>query len=649
MPIHGPMPSTVVPRVRRALYAVAAAAVVWSVVVAVTGGVYFRVFGWRVSSRDYRDALAAALLLALAAIALAYRAGGSATLRAEYSWVSSRISAFTAPLQRRAPWLPIVPAVMILAISVLAICQWAYAPPLWLDEEAILLNVRDRSWSDLGGSLWLGQSAPLGWLVVQRAVLVAFGSGELALRLVPLIFGIATVAGALWIGRRWMSPLGCAVTVLLFTFGPFVSHYVFEAKHYSADTFWATLLPALAVWASEGNDTITRTRRSLVWWVAAACGQALANGAVLIAPGCALFLGGYVVRRDDRRAAVIFLVGGLIWLAAFGVHYELALRATHESEYLRNYWVADLPPAGTGVADRVRWVASRLPALARNPIGTDWWLSVWTCAALGLVLGGKRALGLAFATAPLSAFVLCAAGIVPLYERFLLWIVPAVYVGLALSIDRTARMIYDAYGRRRWTAAALPALVLITAGVVCHDIYTRGRTDMIHRTGEHKHHLDDRAAGRWLMSQLQPGDAVLTTRLAWPALWWYGNVSIARTSTDGVVRHPDGIPLLEVDYGEPGSECSDGRFQMELRNYRRVVVYAGFEAKPGFNYLLLHALDELGEIEVFREFSLRGRGAIINLQHPAASELTLPKVSSTTMPHTPPLDGCARIGPARRW
>ena len=41
-----------------------------------------------------------------------------------------------------------------------------------------------------------------------------------------------------------------------------------------------------------------------------------------------------------------------------------------------------------------------------------------------------------------------------------------------------------------------------------------------------KHGLDDRAAVRWLMRQRQPGDAVMTTRLAWPAVWWYGEISI---------------------------------------------------------------------------------------------------------------------------
>ena len=39
---------------------------------------------------------------------------------------------------------------------------------MWVDEEMIALNLRDRGWLDLAGPLWLGQTAPLGWLALQR-------------------------------------------------------------------------------------------------------------------------------------------------------------------------------------------------------------------------------------------------------------------------------------------------------------------------------------------------------------------------------------------------------------------------------------------------------------------------------------------------
>jgi hypothetical protein len=87
------------------------------------------------------------------------------------------------------------------------IYQWYWTRPLWLDEEMIALNFRDRSVTELAGPLWLHQSAPLGWLVVQRALLLGFDASERTLRALPVLFGIATLWVAVWAGRRWLQPV----------------------------------------------------------------------------------------------------------------------------------------------------------------------------------------------------------------------------------------------------------------------------------------------------------------------------------------------------------------------------------------------------------------------------------------------------------
>jgi hypothetical protein len=649
LPVHDRDESRLlIARLRRALFTVAAGAFFWSLAVALTGGFSFQVSGWRLSSRHYRDALAIGLVLALLAIALTWRVGGWPTLRDESRRLANRLAAAAARAWRPASRLPAITPAVAIAVTAIAldIRQWAYARPLWFDEEAILLNVRDRSWSGLGGSLWLGQAAPFGWLVAERAALVTLGTGELAVRLLPLLFGLATIAAALWIGARWMGALGAAVLVLLCAFGPLVSHFVFEAKQYSADTFAAAWLPAVAVWATEGHDVERRTRRALVWWIAAAVGQMMANGALLVAPGCALFLGASILRRDGRRAAFVFALSGIVFLAALGLHDVVSLRATRQSRYLYEYWSNEIPPASMGIVERARWIADRLPALALDPAGTAWTAMLWVCAAAGLALGGRPALGLAFATAPLSAFLFAGFRVVPLYQRFVLWIVPALYVGLALLIDWGAGMVRDARRRGRWRPAFVAAPVLIVAGAVSLDIFARGRAEIPGRmpVPVHKHHFDDRAAVRWLMARVRPGDALVTTHLAWAAIWWYGGLSIAEPAS-----HPADVAVLEVEHVGPGLECRDDHLRDDLKRYRRVVVYVGFDTPPGFDFLLLHRLDQLGAIEAFSEFSDRGRTAVFDLHVPDASELTLHDVSPKTTERAVPLEGCARLRPASRW
>src|SRR5687768_4921595 len=210
-----------------------------------------------------------------------------------------------------------MPVAFVIAAGVLDLHQLFGAAPLWLDEEMIALNLRDRSFSELRGRLWLEQSAPYGWLVVQRAVLLTLGSSEVALRLLPTLFGIATYVTALLIARRWLTWPAALIFPLLCIFGLALSHYRVEVKHYTGDAFWALLLPALAVWAIEGVTRDDRRRRIAGWWMVAAAGSWLANGALLVAPACALLMLAVTLRRDGAPAAARSAAWGLIWLASF--------------------------------------------------------------------------------------------------------------------------------------------------------------------------------------------------------------------------------------------------------------------------------------------------------------------------------------------
>ena len=210
----------------------------------------------------------------------------------------------------------------------------------------IAINLRERSFSDLRGPLWLAQSAPIAWLIVQRAVILTLGGSEIALRAVPVVFGIGTLGAALWIGRRWLHPVSAALFVLICAVGQWLSHFRFEVKHYSADTFWALLLPALAAWAIEddgkpGDATWRWTR----WWSVAALAQWSSNGAFLVTPGCAVFLWAVILHRHGVRAAMRFAAIGTLWLASLGVHYLIALQYAHGSHYLQAYWRAHVVPA----------------------------------------------------------------------------------------------------------------------------------------------------------------------------------------------------------------------------------------------------------------------------------------------------------------
>ncbi|HWW88998.1 MAG TPA: hypothetical protein VNZ26_35640, partial [Vicinamibacterales bacterium] len=120
--------------------------------------------------------------------------------------------------RRPAGVLYLLPALILLVAAALLIIRWVAARPLWLDEEMIAINIRDRSLRDLAGPLLLGQSAPLGWLAAERCLVLMFGTGERVLRLLPVLFGLGTLATAFWIGKRWLDPVGATVLAILCAF-----------------------------------------------------------------------------------------------------------------------------------------------------------------------------------------------------------------------------------------------------------------------------------------------------------------------------------------------------------------------------------------------------------------------------------------------
>jgi hypothetical protein len=629
-------------RWRRWLLAVCALAAAWAIAVAITGGFVLRLGSIRLSSRRWHVAALVALVCAVAA------------------WVSST------PVERREAWGRVrnwrhwprwLDAALALALAGigLRIVLWAAGRPLWLDEEMIALNVRDRGFTELGGALWLGQTAPLGWLLLERATLVAWGTGERALRVAPLAFGIGTIATALWAGHRWMNRLGAAVLVGLCSFSPWLIYHSVELKPYSADAFWGLLLPVLAVWAMDAapGASPANTRRLILWWAVAAIGHWLANGALLVTPACAVLLCVVCFHRDGWQGAARAAMPGLLWLASFGLHYALAIRETLRSDYLADYWAFAMPPVSASVTDRLVWVASRLESLAVNPGSTRLWVMFWLVAAGGFALGSHRVRGAMMAAVPLSAFALAALRIVPLFERLSIWALPAIYVGIALAVDRASQGVPGAVARRRWMSAAL-GLSLAAAGLwVAADVVRQGaeylRIDLDRYARDDNHQLDDRAAIEWLLRQHRPGDVLITTELAQPAIWWYGKVPMTADENAGR-QLPDGSPIVVVGFEAARVECPANELREALSGRQRALVYLGFrfdDVPKGFDGRLLSTLSELGLIVTGETFSSAGRVVVVDLgrRRPDDATPSGPGEGPTAQGRV----GCLTIREARRW
>ena len=541
-------------------------------------------------------------------------------------------------------WL--LASVVLIAICGLRLAIWTEGRSLWLDEEMIAGNLRSRGFGELSGALSDNQAAPLGWLWLERATVGVFGYGEHALRLVPMMFGIAATITAYAFGRRWLNGGGTLVLVILVGLNAANVNYSDQVKHYSSDMFWVLLLVAVAFWALYEDSA----RRWLIWWGLALVGSWLSMGAILIAPALTLVILGTVWRRHGLRAMLLAGLPGVAWLASFAVLYLVSLRDVTGSAYLTSFWeVLGYPSSGSGPLGIVKWFARHLPLVLSDTIPLSFGLTsvpviavmvTLFCAlcVIGAVVAFRRRIeyGLVIVAAPVSAVLLAVVHKVPLSGRLALWMVPALLVAAAFAVDAAvAELLTDRFRPSRvvaspgpgarggpgtvgwsrrlaWSARArrLGAVVVVVTSLA---VVVSAGTIFPGLASEPT--LDDRAAIAAMVADHRPGDLTLFVGSALEAQKWY----------DPADRL---APARVLVFTAPGPNCSPDTFSEALTAYQRVVVYAGVRF-TGYNdpdVVVPEQLARVGQIVRTSNFGTFGIVWVVDLSHPAARS-TKPLVS----------------------
>ncbi|MCB0642907.1 MAG: hypothetical protein KDC44_14765 [Phaeodactylibacter sp.] len=114
---------------------------------------------------------------------------------------------------------------------------------LFLDEANLARNVIELGYADFFGPLRYEQFAPPFFMVVEKAMTAVFDPSTYALRLFPLLAGLA----ALWFFLSIQQQLGLpwwirAFLMWMIAFTGIYLRYATEAKQYGLDLFFALLL-----------------------------------------------------------------------------------------------------------------------------------------------------------------------------------------------------------------------------------------------------------------------------------------------------------------------------------------------------------------------------------------------------------------------
>jgi mannosyltransferase len=392
----------------------------------------------------------------------------------------------TEPAARSRPAMPLVPALVALALSVLGI----WNPSFWLDESATI-SIAQRPVPEMMRFFETQDLVHAFYYLLMRPWMEVFGTSETAMRLPSAFAMAAAAAGVAAVGRRISSPTAGLLAGLAFACSVTVTRFGQEARSYALVTAAAVLATYLFVRAVEAP------RRS--WWWAGYAVVVTTLGALHIFGVFLLAAHGLTLVWRARRRPVL-----LGWLVAAGVGaaalMPLVLAAKGQSEQVN--WIPPLDRRQ--LWEFLTFLAggkALLPVVAALAICGV--VAGWAAPrAAGLTL---TSVGLPWLVVPpllLMAMSLSDSSFLP---RYLLFCIP----GLALLVGTGLAWLIEA---RWWWPVAVVAVALLAVLSVPEHVKARQQTSK----------LDDlRSGADVLRANARSGDALLfltsISRWSWAA------------------------------------------------------------------------------------------------------------------------------------
>jgi 4-amino-4-deoxy-L-arabinose transferase-like glycosyltransferase len=356
--------------------------------------------------------------------------------------------------------------------ALLRLLQYGVNRAIWLDEALVVSSVLGRDAAGLlTRPLDYGQTAPAGFLLLVELATALLGAGEYALRLVPLLAGLAALFLFPSVARRYVSGPARTVALALFALAPFLVYYSSEVKQYSLDA-----LVSLAVLAVAADLYARRPRAALLAALVGVIGVWLSQPAIFMLAGAGLVLGADALRRREWRRVWMLAGIGAAWLVSFGASYAVSRRTLADPEYMQAFWRYGFMPRS---GEALPWLAGRVIRMFREPLGVigndplPWLGTLQAVAGMLLVAAGvawmARARRTRLALLGLPFLLMVAAAVVRAYPfggnylssgRVLIFLIPSLVLVMGEGAVRIARW---ARGSRAGLAVAAVAVALALA------------------------------------------------------------------------------------------------------------------------------------------------------------------------------------------
>lgn len=226
---------------------------------------------------------------------------------------------------------------------ILRLQQYFVNRSLWVDEASLALNIINRTFGALTLPLDYDQGAPIGFLLIEKFIVLNLGDHDYILRLFPLLSGVLATYLIYHIANEHFGKFGM-IAALLFSISGSMVYYSSELKQYSSDVMIALLLTYLSLLCIRQES---HARNIILLGLAGIFSIWVSHPSAFILPGIGLML---VVEKMLKKtySQIRWLFGiGIMWGGAFLMTYMLSLRYLIDNKFLQDYWhnnYAPLPP-----------------------------------------------------------------------------------------------------------------------------------------------------------------------------------------------------------------------------------------------------------------------------------------------------------------
>jgi hypothetical protein len=440
-----------------------------------------------------------------------------------------------APARPRVDWLRVGLFLLMAAGAALRIRQYVFNRSLWLDEAVLSLNIIHRNpWELISQSLDYNQQAPFGFLLAVKAIIGVLGPTDLALRVWPLLAGLASLWLAYLLARRALAgAAGQLIMVGLVAFSPLLIYYSTEVKQYGTDVAVTLVLAWLAVGVEhwKHGPAVLVTVGVLAPW--------LSNSSLFVLAGVWVAL--VPLWRRRRRMGWWWLVG-VGWFTSIAVVYGLTvLRGI--SSTLEAYWQPGFAPFPPLSGEEWRWYLDSFLGLVYMPLNSlrvppiparPEWTGVVNLVMAGLALLGTWAMfrrrRRLFALSAVTVLLTLVASMLELYpfrSRLVLFLAPFAFLALAFGGE------WLSSARPRWLGALLGTAATIGALAVA---FVPSAKLFVHPVDG----ADMKGALEYVTANRQPGDGIVINTTSFPAFQFYaGDYGLTENDVTAMIDRDD--------------------------------------------------------------------------------------------------------------